>query len=61
MSKVITPVIKDIFDRIDRKYKSMNDAYEAETNHMQNREQQVSWDRYIARSLEYMPPLTASN
>ncbi|RYE16872.1 MAG: hypothetical protein EOP51_25000 [Sphingobacteriales bacterium] len=54
-------VAKQIFDRIDAKYRKLNTAYETETNHMVNREQQVSWDKYLARCLEYMPPLVAGN
>ena len=53
--------VKNIFDRIDDKYRRLNEQYERETNHMQNRTQQASWDRYLARCLEYMPPLTAGN
>ncbi|MEO6150513.1 MAG: hypothetical protein ABIN95_05110, partial [Mucilaginibacter sp.] len=54
-------VAKQIFDRIDAKYKRLNTSYETETNHMQNRVQQASWDKYLARCLEYMPPLVAGN
>ncbi|RZL13419.1 MAG: hypothetical protein EOO89_17575 [Pedobacter sp.] len=54
-------VATNIFNRIDAKYSKMNTTYEKETNHMQNRDQQVSWDRYLARCVEYMPPLVANN
>ncbi|RVU01704.1 hypothetical protein EOD41_07010 [Mucilaginibacter limnophilus] len=54
-------VARQIFDRIDKKYQAMNDNYERETNHMQNRVQQANWDRYLARCLEYIPPIVASN
>ncbi len=48
---------KAIFDRIDAKYKQLNHDYDADTNHMLNREQQESWDAYFKKRLEFMPPV----
>ncbi|HVW97090.1 MAG TPA: DUF922 domain-containing protein [Mucilaginibacter sp.] len=45
-----------IFDRIDAKYKQLNLDYDADTQHMQNRTQQLSWDAYFKKRLTYMPP-----
>ncbi|MCD8741117.1 DUF922 domain-containing Zn-dependent protease [Mucilaginibacter roseus] len=53
-------VIADIFNRIDAKYQQMNADYERETNHMQNREQQLVWNRYLQKKVSNLPPLTAS-
>lgn len=50
-------VINDIFNRIDAKYKQLNIAYETETNHMLNRVQQASWDRYLDKCLNTLPPV----
>jgi len=47
---------KNIFDRIDAKYKQLNLDYDADTQHMLNRTQQQSWDAYFKKRLEYMPP-----
>ncbi len=47
---------KNIFDRIDAKYKQLNQDYDADTNHMLNRTQQQSWDAYFKKRLAYMPP-----
>ncbi len=46
----------DIFNRIDAKYKQLNLDYDADTQHMTNRQQQQSWDAYFKKRLEYMPP-----
>ncbi|MDB5015925.1 MAG: hypothetical protein JWQ84_757 [Mucilaginibacter sp.] len=46
----------NIFNRIDAKYKQLNLSYDADTEHMRNREQQRSWDAYFKKRLEYMPP-----
>ncbi|MDF2430961.1 MAG: hypothetical protein JWP44_592 [Mucilaginibacter sp.] len=46
-----------IFNRIDAKYKQLNSSYDADTEHMRNREQQQSWDAYFKKRLEYMPPV----
>ncbi|RCH54471.1 hypothetical protein DJ568_11640 [Mucilaginibacter hurinus] len=54
-------VARQIFDRIDAKYQKLNKAYERETDHMQNRVQQASWDKYLAKYLENMPPLMVGN
>jgi len=45
-----------IFDRIDAKYKQLNLDYDADTQHMQNKAQQLSWDAYFKKRLTYMPP-----
>jgi hypothetical protein len=50
---------KALFDRIDAKYKQLNDNYETDTQHMQNRTQQHSWDVYFKKRLAYMPPIDA--
>jgi len=47
---------QDIFNRIDAKYKKLNVDYDADTQHMLNREQQHSWDLYLNKQLEFMPP-----
>jgi len=47
---------QEIFDRIDAKYKQLNQDYDEDTQHMTNRVQQNSWDKYFQRKLEYMPP-----
>jgi hypothetical protein len=46
---------QEIFDRIDAKYKQLNLDYDEDTQHMTNRVQQISWDKYFQRKLEYMP------
>jgi len=48
-------VAQAIFDRIDAKYKQLNLDYDADTQHMQNRIQQESWDAYFRKKLTYMP------
>ena len=48
---------KNIFDRIDAKYKQLNLDYDADTRHMLNRGQQQSWDAYFKKQLEFMPPV----
>lgn len=48
-----------LFDRIDAKYKQLNDNYETDTRHMQDRVQQRSWDVYFKKRLTYMPPVDA--
>jgi predicted secreted Zn-dependent protease len=50
----------DIFNRIDARYKQLNIDYDEDTQHMQNRQQQRSWDIYFNKRLEYMPPENAS-
>jgi uncharacterized protein DUF922 len=47
---------KNIFDRIDAKYKQLNRDYDDDTQHMLNREQQHSWDLYFKKRLAVMPP-----
>lgn len=49
-----------LFDRIDAKYKQLNDNYETDTRHMQDRVQQHSWDVYFKKRLMYMPPVDAN-
>ena len=46
---------KNIFDRVDAKYKQLNYDYDADTQHMINRVQQQSWDAYFKKRLEFMP------
>lgn len=48
--------VTEIFDRIDAKYKQLNLDYDEDTQHMNNRRQQHSWDVYFYRRLRYMPP-----
>jgi hypothetical protein len=47
----------NIFNRVDAKYKQLNLDYDADTRHMQNREQQQSWNAYFKKKLDYMPPV----
>jgi len=47
---------QSIFNRIDAKYKQLNIDYDIDTQHMQNRTQQQSWDAYFKKRLTYMPP-----
>lgn len=49
-----------LFDRIDAKYKQLNDNYETDTRNMQDRTQQRSWDVYFQKRLTYMPPVNAN-
>jgi hypothetical protein len=49
--------VKDIFNRIHAKYIQLNTDYDEDTNHSQNWVQQVSWDKYFHKRLEYMPPV----
>ena len=46
---------QELFERIDAKYKQLNQDYDEDTNHMINRIQQASWDKFFQRKLEYMP------
>jgi hypothetical protein len=46
----------NMFDRIHEKYKQLSLDYDDDTAHMQNKEQQHSWDAYFKRRMEYMPP-----
>lgn len=50
---------KYLFNTIDAKYVQLNKDYEADTQHMQNRQQQHSWDEYFKKRLTYAPPVTA--
>jgi len=45
----------NIFDRIHEKYKQLSLDYDDDTGHMQNHEQQHSWDTYFKKRLAYMP------
>ncbi len=47
---------RTIFNRVDAKYKQLNLDYDADTNHMLNREQQQSWNAYFEKQLAFMPP-----
>lgn len=49
-----------IFNRIDARYKQLNQDYDDDTEHMVNRQQQHSWDIYFAKRLQYMPQESAS-
>lgn len=44
-----------IFNRIDAKYKQLNSDYDTDTQNMQNKAQQVSWDAYLQKRLTFMP------
>jgi hypothetical protein len=48
-------VAKNIFDRIDAKYKQLNYNYDEDTRHMLNRTQQQAWNAYFKKQLDYMP------
>ena len=50
----------NLFNRIDAKYRQLNQDYDEDTEHMVNRQQQHSWDIYFAKRLDYMPPQNAS-
>lgn len=49
-----------IFNRIDAKYKQLNQDYDEDTEHMVNRQQQHSWDIYFTKRLQFMQPENAS-
>ncbi len=40
-----------IFKRIDDKYRQMNEDYDEDTQHMQNRKQQTAWVNFLDREL----------
>jgi Bacterial protein of unknown function (DUF922) len=46
---------QQIFDRIDAKYQQLNKDYDQDTQHMNNRRQQISWNKYFQKKLEYLP------
>jgi len=48
-------VANAIFDRIEAKYKLLNQNYDADTKNSTDREQQRSWDAYFQQKLAYMP------
>jgi hypothetical protein len=48
-------VAANIFNRIDAKYKQLNYDYDEDTGHMTNRAQQLSWNAYFKKRLDYMP------
>ncbi|PAW92695.1 hypothetical protein CKK33_03960 [Mucilaginibacter sp. MD40] len=50
----------NIFNRIDARYKQLNQDYEQDTQNMTNRQQQRSWDIYFEKRLQYLPPENAS-
>ena len=50
----------NLFNRIDARYRQLNQDYDDDTEHMVNRQQQHSWDIYFAKRLQYMPPENAS-
>lgn len=47
----------NIFERLHEKYKQLSLDYDEDTGHMQNRDQQHSWDVYFQKRLAYMPPV----
>jgi predicted secreted Zn-dependent protease len=49
-----------IFNRIDAKYKQLNQDYDEDTEHMVNRQQQHSWDIYFTKRLHFIPQENAS-
>ena len=49
-------VAKNIFNRVDAKYRQLNLDYDADTQNSTNRVQQQSWDAYFKKKLEFMPP-----
>lgn len=48
---------REIFERIDAKYKKLNVSYDVDTEHMANRDVQRSWDAYFKKQLDDMPPV----
>lgn len=46
----------EIFNKIDAKYKELNENYDSDTVHSTNKQQQRSWDMYFEKRLAYMPP-----
>ncbi|WP_295677045.1 hypothetical protein [uncultured Mucilaginibacter sp.] len=48
-------VADNIFDRIEAKYKKLNQNYDTDTQNSTNRVQQHSWDAYFQQRLNYMP------
>lgn len=48
-------VANNIFDRIDAKYRQLNQNYDVDTQNSTNRVQQHSWDVYFQQRLNYMP------
>jgi hypothetical protein len=42
---------QDIFNRISAKYKALNEAYESQTAHSINGQEQQKWDAYFKREL----------
>ena len=45
-----------ILDRIDAKYKQLNQDYDLDTEHMLNKVQQTSWNDYFDKKITYLPP-----
>lgn len=50
-----------IFKRIDDKYRHMNEDYDEDTQHMQNRKQQTAWVNFLDRELTRSGSLAANN
>jgi predicted secreted Zn-dependent protease len=46
---------QSLFNRIDNKYKQLNYDYDDDTSHMQNRNQQSSWDAFFRQKIKYLP------
>ncbi len=45
----------NMFDRVHEKYKQLSLDYDDDTDHMRNQKQQLSWDAWFKKRLEYMP------
>jgi hypothetical protein len=43
--------VRQIFDRIDAKYRQLNADYDEDTSHMINRKQQSAWNNWFTREL----------
>jgi hypothetical protein len=50
-----------IFKRIDDKYRQMNEDYDEDTQHMQNRKQQAAWVHFLDRELTRFSSLASNN
>lgn len=46
----------NLFDKIHHKYEQLSQDYDADTDHMRNKQQQHSWDEYLKKKLTYLPP-----
>jgi len=50
-----------IFKRIDDKYRVMNEDYDEDTQHMQNRKQQAAWVHFLDRELTRFSSLAVNS